>query len=697
MALCGLCRDIPFGSLPTPPEYNASHHVVDDRNLIEFITGRSAEDRVPDEALGFNWHENIKALAESAKSLCPLCVIVQNAVESWVERYETARSTSNFYREFGKDYEVDLEKERLRLTKRVGGGNGLTVFVRNARTHKSIKAYGVIALGSVAFTAEGSSSLATELPLRPLSADSGSSESLAIVTNWLEDCASNHAECLDGDTALPTRLLDVGSASDEVVKLVEPGADRKGKYASLSYCWGTSETLTTTRNSLNAHISGIRLLDLPKTFQDAVAITRHLGLRYIWIDSLCIFQDDRDDWARESARMFDVYSNAFVVIAANRASASEQGCFHERPPRVSSEIDIPGVGPVVAQLVSCSDEFHQDQFEFETEPLTQRAWALQERLLARRILHYNSRQVYFECNHGVVSEDGCRSDERYCSLEKIRQSMATTAKIRATWNSVLWAYGRRNLTIATDKLPALSGIARLIGSALDDQYIAGLWAGALVEGLAWQGLGGRRPQSVTEYTGPTWSWPSYQGIAATGLQEGWRTIASIESWHVDLRNENDPYGHIKNAWIKVRAPLLQLEPSKVPTTEHETRLKKAGMTPHPRLLTKFTSDEEGNMLTMDYEDNKKSGNWREWNIKVMILGGYLKSSEVAKPVDEPQEKGAGTDETEEELRVAFGLALVPADEGDSSKMRRIGWMFLDGTEVDKCEHDEDEWDTVTIV
>lgn len=122
--------------------------------------------------------------------------------------------------------------------------------------------------------------------------------------------------------------------------------------------------------------SGCNLSEMPQTFVDAITVTRHLGIRYIWIDSLCICQDDAEDWSRESARMCDVYSNAYLVIAANRSVDCSGGCFHTRQPRSQAVISLPGdVGKVHATMVFPSDQ--QCAFnlaEFRHEPLSKRGW-----------------------------------------------------------------------------------------------------------------------------------------------------------------------------------------------------------------------------------------------------------------------------------------------------------------------------------
>ncbi|KFA70604.1 hypothetical protein S40285_04681 [Stachybotrys chlorohalonatus IBT 40285] len=698
MALCTLCYSIPFATLPDSPCCTNFHYVAGQSELIEYMNVGDIDEEdlfAKDAVLGYPWHENLETLkSAAAKSGCPFCLTVQAAAHSWIELYQKATSSSKFYTEFIKDYAVDFTQQRLWLTKRAGKGSGFSVYVRS--NHAGVNAWvGVVPLCSIAFTVEAASPLALHLPLRPLSLDSGSNQSLDIVATWLKDCNETHGECSSAPTSLPTRLLEVGSLSDDYIRLVETGAGAMGRYASLSYCWGSSLTLTTTRASRQARLSGIHLSHLPKTFHDAVRATRHIGLRYLWIDSLCIFQDDDEDWARESACMLDVYSNAYVVFAANRASACDGGCFHTRTPRTAFVTEIPGIGKVHTQLVSPSDEVIGGSWEFASEPLSQRAWALQERVLARRVVHYSSRQMYFECNGGMASEDGCKSDRRYCGIASLRRPQAAPDQVRDTWHSVLWSYGSRKLSKATDKLPALSGIAKLVGNALGDEYIAGIWSGEIIRGLSWQGLGGKE-RTVTEYVGPSWSWASYNGIAASTPPKNWEIIASAKSWQVELENKEDSYGRVKSAWIQVHGPLVQLELSKVSATDREVRQARAGMTSLLRFCTKYSSEAEGRKVTMDYESDSVAEKWREMEVKALILSAY--------PHYPPSQKHEGEDsgKKEEDLQkkavsFAYGLVVVPATPGQKKEFKRIGWMFLNGEEVDKFQGEKEHWATITLV
>ncbi|KAK4449687.1 heterokaryon incompatibility protein-domain-containing protein [Podospora aff. communis PSN243] len=121
---------------------------------------------------------------------------------------------------------------------------------------------------------------------------------------WLQDCLHNHDACKTTEPKqLPTRVIDVGSAALVDIPFLYVSKGERLPYATLSYCWGDSENkCRTTQETIHRFQQGIGL-ELPATFQDAVILTRHLGIRYLWIEALCIVQDDEEDWKRESARI----------------------------------------------------------------------------------------------------------------------------------------------------------------------------------------------------------------------------------------------------------------------------------------------------------------------------------------------------------------------------------------------------------
>ncbi|AEO66911.1 uncharacterized protein THITE_2128899 [Thermothielavioides terrestris NRRL 8126] len=249
---------------------------------------------------------------------------------------------------------------------------------------------------------------------------------------------------------LPSRVLDVETHTDgefDGVKLVETGGRQRGRYIALSHCWGSSQSLTTTRSTIAARRAGVVLAALPKTYRDAVAITRALGVRYLWIDSLCIVQDDPADWEREAARMASVYGDCYLTIAASCSTGDDSGCFPDFRDRIQTAHPSPderSVGMVIQQdaapyVVNDSadpndvhwigrppfvymdaqkgelkeyliPEFGCPLDPIAENPLNTRAWTLQERLLSPCTLHLCRDQMYWESElEGCISaEDGSR-------------------------------------------------------------------------------------------------------------------------------------------------------------------------------------------------------------------------------------------------------------------------------------------------
>jgi hypothetical protein len=153
---------------------------------------------------------------------------------------------------------------------------------------------------------------------------------------------------------------------------------------------------------------GFHVQDLPKTFQDAVEVTRQLGKQYLWIDSLCIVQSleegvQTEDWKVESKRMEIVFSSAYCTLAASSAEGSHEGFLKQRPSSQPLQIETEDGGRLyVSKEV---DNFLEDM---EDAPLNKRGWVLQERILSRRTIHFGAKQTYFECGEGVYCENFTR-------------------------------------------------------------------------------------------------------------------------------------------------------------------------------------------------------------------------------------------------------------------------------------------------
>lgn len=226
-----------------------------------------------------------------------------------------------------------------------------------------------------------------------------------LLREWLQFCDERHEslECAHKhNTVLPTRVVDVGDKDSGFLRLYYPAQPKKAEYLALSHCWGKLEEkdkFCTSLKNVDDLCRGFSMNDLPQTFKDAVTVTRELGKRYLWIDSLCIIQDDPNDWAFESKRMEAVFSNAYCTIAASAAADSTVGFLTRR--HLPQYVEIPNSAHGQIYICEAIDDFYRD---VEEGVLSQRAWVLQERALSRRTIHFTASQLYWECGDGVRCE-----------------------------------------------------------------------------------------------------------------------------------------------------------------------------------------------------------------------------------------------------------------------------------------------------
>ena len=160
---------------------------------------------------------------------------------------------------------------------------------------------------------------------------------VSLVLGWLRECVREHSRCRPSfPIRWPTRLIDVGSPNSlqDPYLVVTSNTDTAiDRYAALSHCWGTPQApysgmyFATVKQNIEQFIDGVGIVLLPKTFQDAITVTRKLKIRYLWIDALCIIQDDEEDWAREAVEMNSVYGNAYVTIVATSSNSDHEGVF----------------------------------------------------------------------------------------------------------------------------------------------------------------------------------------------------------------------------------------------------------------------------------------------------------------------------------------------------------------------------------
>ncbi|KAL9616668.1 MAG: hypothetical protein Q9160_008491 [Pyrenula sp. 1 TL-2023] len=414
-----------------------------------------------------------------------------------------------------------------------------------------------------------------------------------IMRSWLRDCNDNHAslKCTaqpaggvsmpstkneDDDLQtkvfreiqarrsfkLPTRLIDVGIKDSETVKLYKTQPDDKGEdfeFIALSHPWGDprmrDKFFLTTRDNLEAHFKQIDVKKLPDTFKDAVITTRALGIRYLWIDSLCIVQGPGGDFDSECKRMEDIFSSAYCVIAASSAKGQWDGFLKRRSslPRDSVVFQRGSDPPFyVCRFV---DDFNHDVLEGS---LSQRGWVLQERALARRTIYFSGQQAYWECGAGVRCETLTKMDNQLnaflgdpnfpeAAVHSSRSERETSRGKKILYYQDLYMrYSRLAFSEWEDRAVAMQGLEqRLIrgfksrgGFGVLDDKAESSHKSLLGRSLLWHR--GADEHSLTRITfppdrqkAPTWSWMAYRGgIDYLRLPfDEWETEDIRSPWH----------------------------------------------------------------------------------------------------------------------------------------------------------------------
>lgn len=205
----------------------------------------------------------------------------------------------------------------------------------------------------------------------------------------MEECHAQH-DCMApfAKYELPTRLLYIDRGELRLVALAQLLSHIR--YATLSHCWGQHQPLKLLKSNIKCLESNVPHDFLCKTLKDSVAIASRVGLKHIWIDSLCIVQDDEEDWRKESVLMANIYGNFYLNIAAAGASNGGEGCFFQQGVKelrlmTSEDGEVQFFDCVPKQLYKLCTLF---------TPLAQRGSALHERLLAPRTIHFGRFQLY---------------------------------------------------------------------------------------------------------------------------------------------------------------------------------------------------------------------------------------------------------------------------------------------------------------
>ncbi|KAK6451732.1 hypothetical protein FP744_10007983 [Trichoderma asperellum] len=367
----------------------------------------------------------------------------------------------------------------------------------------------------------------TKIGRLKVDSDLASHSQFEIARQWLDECQTTHLACLVNKVPeLPTRVVDIGPPDAAFAPRVHISHGAQANYIALSHCWGGRiETILTTK-TYHDYQKELPISDIAHNFKDAFRIAKGLGIRYVWIDSLCIIQDSREDWEAESIKMGAIYRNATLTISALVAAKSTVGILKNNENRFSK-------APKTAQLRIYDAKLKAEEIEVEWKSreeenlrnlmlqsaLMSRGWTLQEYVLSPRNLLYGRRQIYWRCPSRVASADNTPMGNQFPDkqfqnaaqviysdiLAKPPQMKADVKAILADYYELVETYSARQLTYGSDKFAAFAGIAQMIHPAIGGQYLAGNWTADFKHGLLWYAeMSSCR--HVESHGAPSWSW-----------------------------------------------------------------------------------------------------------------------------------------------------------------------------------------------
>ncbi|KAI0896841.1 heterokaryon incompatibility protein-domain-containing protein [Annulohypoxylon nitens] len=455
----------------------------------------------------------------------------------------------------------------------------------------------------------------------------GSNQSLNKIQGWISSCQENHSYCTGchsgADMFFPARVIDVINADfgtisvkdkEQVVsqdknEIMNQQVSWSGStpnqtstrtypiYWTLSHRWGDptkiKQLLRTTESQLR---EGISLSELSPTFRDAVLLVCRLGYRYIWIDSLCIFQDSTSDWHREVGSLADIYRHSFCNISAISSSYDPEhtGLFNQRTPMVKTL--YPFIEDI--QLTDQSGNTSNGSWlirnrsmwdsEIERAPLSRRGWVVQERFLSRRLIHFTRNQIHWEClqctyceieprvalmvlGRGVQNKTGNWSYAYpKVRLARIRTKSAVSLSqdldnsedslTNKAWRMIVSKFAACDLTKESDKLVAISGIARTFRASTGDTYLAGLWKNELHLHLSWR-IGENKSRRIgLDGYAPSWSWASIHRCTVQYMDIGkeyYPLITFVDAKVVTEPPGSDSTGLLRLAELDVNCTLYK--------------------------------------------------------------------------------------------------------------------------------------------
>ncbi|CAG7566179.1 unnamed protein product [Fusarium equiseti] len=391
---------------------------------------------------------------------------------------------------------------------------------------------------------------------------------------------------------LPTRLLDVQASCPSGLRLVITETDSdickletsQRRYAALSYCWGSGDAaakqLKTTKDTLEEHCTSITMEKVPQTVADSIQVCRAIGIRFLWVDALCIIQGDAEDWSKESFQMSLIYENSYLTLCVVQGDSCSSGFLEKdySPPSVrlkfQSRVDPSISGNITLRMLHLPSETlrRETRATGKYGPAGKspgevdlqcawgtRGWTFQEDQLAPRKIFFGN--LIFHVSRGGDLE---AADSSAVGHGRFVDTMDLVQRGLSTWYNMVREYSRRNLSFQQDKFPAIAALARSFSETFGGQkYFAGLWESDIHKGLLWthpefKEFDDYQKLMPKDYVAPSWSWARRPSVATwiLGEDEYPKSELVIRSTDV-VQEKHNPFGRVSKGRLLLTARMYK--------------------------------------------------------------------------------------------------------------------------------------------
>ena len=378
----------------------------------------------------------------------------------------------------------------------------------------------------------------------------------------------------------PARLVSVGSKEDFSDVRICCEIDPNESYMTLSHRWTIDGgPVKLLEDNIHEYTKGLPWERLPLVFKDAVNVVRELSealdVRFIWIDALCIIQDSTADKQKELTKMSSIYRHSLCNLAACLGEGNQIGLLQDHYSTLNLHECVLQVDPKNPESI----RVRLDHWDLYTKAVTNsnlnsRSWVLQELFLAPRVIYFTPQQLIWECTRGCryqASPQEVRNNtERNKPYTPIPPKIANEQDgledrdiaIYQLWADMIANYSKREMTYESDKLDAISAIARTAQALLEqrDEYVLGLWRKQLDLGILWVVSGHGQvwdPSEIPEARRPSWSWISAHGPLTNIHNVSTQRLVTLVP-HVKYVNENNPFGDASFAELEATGIIAKL-------------------------------------------------------------------------------------------------------------------------------------------